>query len=62
LKAREGDLIMGGNNSQIAILVERHTRYVMLVRVKSKDTKLKSQSEADIPAIPQNLFRLHSAA
>jgi IS30 family transposase len=35
----EGDLIMGGKNSQIATLVERHTRYVMLVRVKSKDTK-----------------------
>jgi IS30 family transposase len=35
----EGDLIMGSNNSQIATLVERHTRYVMLVRVKSKDTK-----------------------
>ena len=26
-------------NSQIATLVERHTRYVMLVRAKSKDTK-----------------------
>jgi IS30 family transposase len=35
----EGDLIMGGNNSQIATLVERHTRYVMLVRVPSKDTR-----------------------
>mgnify|MGYP001819591487 CR=1 FL=1 len=35
----EGDLIMGSNNSQIATLVERHTRYVMLVRVASKDTK-----------------------
>jgi len=35
----EGDLIMGSNNSQIATLVERHTRYVMLVRVPSKDTK-----------------------
>jgi IS30 family transposase len=35
----EGDLIMGINNSQIATLVERHTRYVMLVRVKRKDTK-----------------------
>jgi IS30 family transposase len=35
----EGDLIMGSNNSQIATLVERHTRYVMLVRVKGKVTK-----------------------
>ena len=35
----EGDLISGTNNSQIATLVERHTRYVMLVRVKSKDTE-----------------------
>ena len=35
----EGDLISGTNNSQIATLVERHTRYVMLVRVNSKDTE-----------------------
>jgi IS30 family transposase len=35
----EGDLICGSNNSQIATLVERHTRLVMLVRVPSKDTK-----------------------
>ena len=35
----EGDLLIGRNNSQIATLVERHTRYVMLVRVPSKDTK-----------------------
>lgn len=35
----EGDLLIGSNNSQIATLVERHTRYVMLVRVPSKDTK-----------------------
>ena len=34
----EGDLLFGSNNSQIATLVERHTRYVMLVRVPSKDT------------------------
>jgi IS30 family transposase len=35
----EGDLFFGRNNSQIATLVERNTRYVMLVRVTSKDTK-----------------------
>ncbi len=35
----EGDLLCGSNNSQIATLVERHTRYVMLVRLKSKDTE-----------------------
>ena len=35
----EGDLLCGSNSSQIATLVERHTRYVMLVRVPSKDTK-----------------------
>ena len=35
----EGDLLSGSNNSHIATLVERHTRYVMLVRVPSKDTK-----------------------
>jgi IS30 family transposase len=35
----EGDLFFGSNNSQIATLVERQTRYVMLVRVASKDTE-----------------------
>ena len=35
----EGDLLCGSNNSQIATLVERHTRLVMLVRVPNKDTK-----------------------
>lgn len=35
----EGDLIFGTRNSQIATLVERHTRYVMLVKVDGKDTE-----------------------
>ncbi len=35
----EGDLIMGSHNSQIATLVERHTRYVMLAKVDRKDTE-----------------------
>ena len=35
----EGDLIVGSNNSQIATLVERQSRYVMLVKVNGKDTE-----------------------
>ena len=35
----EGDLLFGSHNSQIATLVERYTRYVMLVKVPSKDTE-----------------------
>jgi IS30 family transposase len=35
----EGDLLFGSNNSQIATLVERHTRYVMLAKVNSKDSE-----------------------
>jgi len=35
----EGDLLTGPNNSYIATLVERHTRYVMLVKVAHKETQ-----------------------
>jgi IS30 family transposase len=35
----EGDLVFGTNNSQIATLVERHTRYVMLPKVSGKETE-----------------------
>jgi len=35
----EGDLLGGSKNSYIATLVERHTRYVMLAKVKNKDTE-----------------------
>jgi len=35
----EGDLIFGSNNSQIATLVERQTRYVMMAKVNSKHTQ-----------------------
>jgi transposase, IS30 family len=34
----EGDLIGGTKNSHIATLVERHSRFVMLIKVPSKDT------------------------
>lgn len=35
----EGDMLEGSNRSYIATLVERHTRYVMLVKLKGKDTE-----------------------
>ena len=34
----EGDLIAGSNNSYIATLVERHSRYVMLAKIADKKT------------------------
>ena len=34
----EGDLLSGANNTYIATLVERHTRFAMLLKVPSKDT------------------------
>jgi IS30 family transposase len=48
----EGDLLFGSRNSQIATLVERHTRYVMLVKVAGKDT------ETVINALIKNAHRL----
>jgi len=35
----EGDLLFGSANSQIATLVERQTRFVMLVKIAGKDTE-----------------------
>ena len=34
----EGDLITGSKNTHIATLVERHSRFTMLVKVRGKDT------------------------
>ena len=42
----EGDLIAGAHQSYIATLVERHSRFVMLVKVHSKDTVPVTQSLA----------------
>jgi len=54
----EGDLLFGGGNSQIATLVERQTRYVMLVKVGGKDT----ETVIDAPIknarrLPKELYR-----
>lgn len=35
----EGDLLSGSRNSYIATLVERHTRYVMLMKIANKNTQ-----------------------
>jgi IS30 family transposase len=48
----EGDLLFGDRNSQIATLVERQTRYVMLVKVGGKDT------ETVVNALIRNARRL----
>ena len=34
----EGDLLCGGKNSYIATLVERHSRFLMLIKLPGKDT------------------------
>ena len=36
----EGDLLSGAKNSYIATLVERHSRFAMLVKVPAKTPKL----------------------
>lgn len=48
----EGDLLCGSKNSQIATLVERRSRYVMLVKVDGKDT------ETVVNALIENARRL----
>lgn len=52
----EGDLIAGPKNSYIATLVERHSRYVMLVNVKNRDT----QSVVSAPSIMPTNYQVNS--
>ena len=54
----EGDLLFGSNNSQIATLVERKTRYVMLIKVDSKDTETVINALIDhAHKLPQELYK-----
>jgi IS30 family transposase len=54
----EGDLVFGSHNSQIATLVERQTRYVMLVKVTGKDTTtVVNALIKHAHKLPQELYR-----
>jgi len=54
----EGDLLMGGVASQIATLVERRSRYVMLIKIDSKDTNTVTRAIASkIRRLPTELRR-----
>ena len=48
----EGDLLSGAKNSYIATLVERHSRFAMLVKVPGKDT------EAVVQALSRHVCKL----
>ena len=47
-----GDLLSGAKNSYIATLVERHSRFAMLVKVPGKDT------EAVVRALSRHVRKL----
>src|SRR6202522_3886676 len=48
----EGDLLAGSKNSDIATLVDRHSRFPMLVKVPSKDTA------TVVPALSKHVVKL----
>jgi len=54
----EGDLLVGTPTSQIATLVERHSRFVILVKVPSKDTHTVVRAlRKRVLTLPQQLRR-----
>src|SRR5271166_4387136 len=54
----EGDLLSGANNTYIATLVERHTRFAMLLKVPSKDTAtIVAALGKHVRKLPQELRR-----
>jgi IS30 family transposase len=53
----EGDLIIGAKNSQIATLVERHSRYVMLAKLGGKDSQTVVDALIErVKELPKNLM------
>ena len=54
----EGDLVFGSRNSQIATLVERQTRYVMLVKLDGKDSQtVVNALIKNARKLPQELYK-----
>ncbi len=54
----EGDLLAGGRNSHVATLVERQSRYLMLIRVRGKDTRSVVRAlTRRVTRLPQGLMR-----
>ncbi|MGF6980435.1 IS30 family transposase [Paraburkholderia sp. JPY465] len=54
----EGDLLCGSGSSQIATLVERQTRYVMLVKIASKDSEVVADALIKHACkLPQELYK-----
>jgi IS30 family transposase len=54
----EGDLVFGSANSQIATLVERQTRYLMLVKLEGKDSKtVVNALIQNARSLPQELYK-----
>lgn len=54
----EGDLVTGAKNSHIATLVERHSRFVLLVQVDGKDTASVVQAlTREVKRLPEGLMR-----
>ena len=54
----EGDLVFGSGNSQIATLVERQTRYVMLVKLEGKDSQsVVNALIKNARKLPQELYK-----
>ena len=54
----EGDLVFGSGNSQIATLVERQTRYAMLVKLDGKDSQTVVKALIkNARKLPQELYK-----